>query len=229
MSLPLVFIGGNKGGVGKSLASMALLDYWLASNSQRPVFLIETDTSNPDVAKTYGPTVPHFLPQLSEREGWIDLINELDSQPQTAVVCNLAAQTNSYWEQFGTTLLTALQEIERPATCLWMINRQRDSLELLAEFCEMAPGVKTHVLRNAYFGDERKFELYNGSEIRKNIEAAGGKSVTFPELADRITDQLYTHRLTLAQASGEAMPLGSRSEVHRWRIACASLFQQLGL
>ena len=229
MSLPLVFIGGNKGGVGKSLASMALLDYWLANDAKKPVFLIETDTSNPDVAKAYGDTVPHFLPQVSEREGWIDLVNELDGQRKAAVVCNLAAQTNSHWEQFGATLLTALREMKRPATCLWMINRQRDSLELLAEFREMAPGVKIHVLRNAYFGDERKFELYNGSEIRKEIEAAGGKSVTFPELADRITDQLYTHRLTLAQAAGDAMPLGSRSEVHRWRTACASLFQQIGL
>jgi hypothetical protein len=61
------------------------------------------------------------------------------------------------------------------------------------------------------------------------IETAGGKSVTFPELADRITDQLYTHRLTLAQAADDSMPLGSRSEVHRWRTACAGLFQQIGL
>ncbi len=78
MSLPLVFIGGNKGGVGKSLASMALLDYWLANDAKKTVFLIETDTSNPDVAKAYGETVPHLLPQISEREGWIDLVNELD-------------------------------------------------------------------------------------------------------------------------------------------------------
>lgn len=119
--------------------------------------------------------------------------------------------------------------MKRPATCLWLINRQRDSLELLAEFRDMAPGVKIHVLRNSYFGDERKFELYNGSELRKEIEAAGGKSLTFPELADRITDQLYTQRLTLAQAGADSMPLGSRSEVHRWRTACAELFRQIGL
>lgn len=229
MSLPLVFIGGNKGGVGKSLASMALLDYWLTNEPLKPSFLVETDTSNPDVAKAYGETVPHYLPQISEREGWIDLVNELDGQRNAAVVCNLAAQTNSLWELFGATLLTALGEMKRPATCLWLINRQRDSLELLAEFRDLAPGVQIHVLRNAYFGEERKFELYNGSEIRKEIEAAGGKSLTFPELADRITDQLYTQRLTLAQAAGASMPLGSRSEVHRWRAACATLFAHIGL
>jgi hypothetical protein len=208
---------------------MALLDYWLSRTPPVPSFLVESDTSNPDVAKAYGSSVPHYLPQLSEREGWIDLVNELDSQPHAAIVCNLAAQSNSLWEQFAPALLSALRQIKRPASCLWLINRQRDSLELLAEFRDMAPGVKIHVLRNAYFGDERKFELYNGSEIRKQIEDAGGKSLTFPELADRITDQLYTERLTLAQSGDSSMPLGSRSEVFRWRSACADLFGQIGL
>jgi len=84
------------------------------------------------------------------------------------------------WEQFGGTLLSGLSQMKRLATCLWLINRQRDNLELLAEFREIAPGGKIHVLRNAYFCDERKFEPYNGSELRKEIEAAGGKSITFP-------------------------------------------------
>ena len=53
--------------------------------------------------------------------------------------------------------------------------------------------------------------------------------MTFPELADRITDQLYTQRLTLTEAGGDSMPLGSRSEVHRWRTDCAALFEQIGL
>ena len=67
MSLPVVFVGGNKGGVGKSLASMALIDYWLSQNPAKPVFLVETDTSNPDVAHAYGKTVPHYLPQIGVR------------------------------------------------------------------------------------------------------------------------------------------------------------------
>ena len=157
MSLPLVFIGANKGGVDKSLASMAIVDYWLTTDDKKPVFLTETGTSNPDVAKANGETV-------------LDLVNERDGQRKAAVVCILAAQANSHREQFGATLLTALRAMKRPAACLWIINHQRDSLELLAEFREMAPGVKIHLLRNTDFGDERKFELYNGSEIRKEID-----------------------------------------------------------
>ena len=64
MSLPFVFVGGNKGGVGKSLASMALLDYWLSSEPAKPAFPVETDTSNPDVAKVYGNPFPSACPDL---------------------------------------------------------------------------------------------------------------------------------------------------------------------
>jgi hypothetical protein len=231
MSLPVVFVGGNKGGVGKSLASMALIDYWLSQNPAKPVFLVDTDTSNPDVAHAYGKTVPHYLPNITKRDGWIDLVDKLDEEDQrkSSIVVNLASQSNQYWEQYGSILLKGLQAMKRPAICMWLINRQKDSLELLAEFREKAAGVKIHVVRNAYFGEEQKFELYNGNEIRKEIEGAGGKSVTFPELADRITDRLYTKRMTVAEAGGKGMLLGSQAEVNRWREECAEVFAQMGV
>ena len=49
----IYIVGGSKGGVGKSMVSMALVDY--LRESKRKVILVETDTSNPDVAKAYGP------------------------------------------------------------------------------------------------------------------------------------------------------------------------------
>ena len=51
MSKAIFLVGGGKGGVGKSLMSMALLDF-LQAGGQEP-FLVETDTSVPDVFKTY--------------------------------------------------------------------------------------------------------------------------------------------------------------------------------
>jgi MinD-like ATPase involved in chromosome partitioning or flagellar assembly len=55
MSNTIFLVGGGKGGVGKSLMSIALLDF-LQASGQRP-FLVETDTSVPDVFKTYGEAV----------------------------------------------------------------------------------------------------------------------------------------------------------------------------
>ena len=45
------YVGGSKGGVGKSLFSFALVDYLL--NKDKSVLLVDTDTDNPDVYKAH--------------------------------------------------------------------------------------------------------------------------------------------------------------------------------
>jgi len=45
MNAPIVFVSGSKGGVGKSITTMAVLDYLATEN--RYVKLLEADTSNP--------------------------------------------------------------------------------------------------------------------------------------------------------------------------------------
>ena len=97
-----------------------------------------------------------------------------------------------------------------------MINRQRDSLELLKEYVTALPDAELHVVRNGYFGEEKQFELYNSSKLRKAVESKGGKSVTLPNLADRVSDDIYSQRLSLAQAQ-KKLPLGNRAELCRWK------------
>ena len=226
MSLPLVLVSGSKGGVGKSLTSMALVDHWMAQD--KPVFLVDTDRSNPDVWKAYEALVPSIAIDLTEPDSWIELVNELERHPQEHVVINMAAMSNAVVAQHGDTLLEALEPLQRSLVCLWLINRQRDSIELLSKFRGMMPGAQVHVLRNGLFGGEHKFELYNGSKQRQQVEAAGGKSVMFPELADRVADSLYTDRASITTAL-ETMSLGDRSALHRWRKQCAAMFEEVGL
>ncbi len=73
-----------------------------------------------------------------------------------------------------------------------------------------------HVVRNGFFGDEKKFELYNGSKVREEVEGRGGKSITLPDLADRVADDIYSRRISLGVAAKE-LPIRNRAEVWRWR------------
>ena len=97
-----------------------------------------------------------------------------------------------------------------------MINRQRDSVELLKEFLGAMPHALVHGVRNGYFGEERQFELYDGSKVRAAVEERGGQSMTFPDLADRVADDLYTKRLAIGVAA-KTLPIGNRAELGRWR------------
>jgi len=214
MAKGIYLVGGSKGGVGKSLVTMATVDYLLERGEN--VLLIESDTSNPDTWKAYKDSTETELLNLDEADGWIQLVNVCDSKPDSVVVINTAARNNQSVTAYGETLNSTLAELKRKLVTLWVINRQRDSLELLKEYMDAIPNTMVHVIRNAYFGEEKKFELYNNSKLRATIEGRGGKSVTFPDLADRVSDDLYSKRMSIAVALKE-LPIGNRAELMRWR------------
>jgi hypothetical protein len=214
MAKKIYLIGGSKGGVGKSMVSMATIDY--LQEQGESILLIESDTSNPDVWKGYHDSVVTELVNLDEADGWIQLINLCDSNQDSIVVINTAARNNTGVSAYGTTLNSTLAELQRDLVTLWVINRQRDSLELLKDYMDAIPDTLVHVLRNGYFGDEKKFELYNSSKTRSAVEARGGQSLNFPDLADRVSDDLYSKRLSIAKALKE-LPIGNRAELSRWQ------------
>lgn len=224
MAKSIYLIGGSKGGVGKSLVTMATVDY-LQERGEN-VLLIESDTSNPDVWKTYKDCAETELVNLDEADGWIQLVNLCDSNKDRAVVINTAARNNKLVSAYGETLNSTLAELKRKLVTLWVINRQRDSLELLKEYMGAIPNAVVHVVRNGHFGEEKKFELYNSSKLRTVIEERGGQSVTFPDLADRVSDDIYSKRMSIAVAMKE-LPLGNRAELARWRGEVEKVLERL--
>ena len=224
MEKPILLVGGGKGGVGKSLLSIALVDY-VSVTDGRP-FLVETDTSVPDVYKTYGGEIGADQVNLDEREGWIELLNLVESHPEDTIVVNTGARNQTGVSNFGRTLRKALPQLKRRLIVFWLIDRKRESLELLSDFIETLPEATIIVVRNMYLGTERKFQLYNGSKMRAAIEQAGGRSLNFPELADRVTDAMNKGRLTIAKAI-EELSFGDRMEVERWRDECKEMFAEV--
>jgi hypothetical protein len=227
MGKPIYLIGGSKGGVGKSMVTMALIDY-LTTAKDENVLLIETDTSNPDVYKTYGSETNGELVNLEEADGWMKLINLCadNTHGTSTVVVNTRASNNKGMEKYGENLSGALDELARPLVTLWVINRQRDSLELFMDYHQALPDGVVHIVRNGYFGDEAKYQLYNGSKLRSSIEKAGGRSLTFPDLADFLADDIYTNRMTIAQAARD-LPIGNRAELKRWKALAGAMFDQV--
>ncbi len=220
----IYWIGGSKGGVGKSMQTIALLDYLVTK--AEPVLLVECDTSNADVWKAYHEQIPAEGIDLDVSDGWVELINTCQSHPDKIIVINTAARNNEAVSKFGGTLDSALEELGRRLVTLWLINRQRDSLELLRSFQEAIPQAMVHVVRNGYFGEERKFELYNTSQFRQHIESKGGKSLTLPDLGDRVADDVYTRRLSVSEAA-RTLPLGNRAELNRWRAEVKKMLSEI--
>jgi CobQ/CobB/MinD/ParA nucleotide binding domain len=226
MTRPIYIVGGSKGGVGKSLVTMALVNH--LSETGEEVFVIDADTSNPDVWKCYAGEIAAELVNLDEADGWIRFVNICDENQDSVVVVNTAARNNTGVAAYGKTLSQSLDELQRQLVTLWVINRQRDSLELLQDYIDAIPNSTVHVFKNGYFGADAKFELYNGSDVKKSVEDQGGKSLLFPDMADRVSDDIYSNRLSIAKA-WQSMPIGNRAELRRWLEEVGKAFQPVVL
>lgn len=159
---------------------------------------------------------------LDEADGWINFVDYCDEHRDAVVVVSTAARNQEGVARYGATLSSTLGELGRRLVVFWVINRQRDSLELLRQFGETFPDAMTHVVRNGHYGTPDRFVLYQDSKIRKSVEAKG-RSLDFPELADRVADDLRSQRLSVRKAA-ESMPIGQRAELLRWRALYDAMF-----
>ncbi len=217
MNENIFYVGGSKGGVGKSKLSFALIDYLL--DGGKKVLVLETDTANPDVYKAHHPheseNMVCKIADLDTSTGWVELVN--------FAADFLAVRSNKGIAKYGATLRETLQELDRNLVTFWMINRQRDSVELLRSFLNSFPDSLVNVCRNLYFGSPEKFETYNTSKARTHIEK-NGKTLDFPDLGDRVADKLYSGRIPISVAFSE-FTIGDRAELKRWKIACDEMFK----
>jgi CobQ/CobB/MinD/ParA nucleotide binding domain len=220
---PIYLVGGSKGGVGKSMVTLALADYLQRQGIH--AVLLETDTSNPDVMKALRDEIRCAAYDLDDADGWIGFVNFCDTHRDAAVIVNTAARNQTGVTRYGGTLARTLEELGRQLVVLWVINRQRDSLELLHIFGQTFPDTLTHVVRNGYFGAPDRFTLYQESQLRKAIETKG-RSLDFPDLADRVADELRSQRISIRKAA-EMMHIGERAELLRWRALCNVMFSKV--
>ena len=222
----LYFIAGSKGGVGKSILTMLLADY-LTQYLKRKIILIESDTSNPDVGKTFvnNDDVEVVSLSLDNANGWIALVNYCE-ESEKDILINSAARSGEAIEKFSGTLIGSLEELNRTLDSFFVINRQRDSIELLKRYMDVVPG-ELHVVRNTFFGAPEKFELFNNSKTKIEVEKRGA-IIDLPDLADRVTDDLYSNRFSIAKAAVE-MPLGNRAELKRWRSLGWRMFDDINI
>jgi hypothetical protein len=217
------YIGGSKGGVGKSLFSFILTDYLLSQ--ERNVLLVETDTDNPDVFKAHKnlamPNLHCVMNALDDADGWAELLDTVQRYPEHTVVINAAARTKNSTANYGDIMQGALREMQRKLVVFWVINRHRDSIELLHSFQQAFPDTVIHACRNLHFGDPERFELYNASKAREMVELTGA-TLDFPVVANRVVDWLYSKRMSIRAAYPE-MPFGTRAELQRWRARCGEM------
>jgi len=229
----IFYVGGSKGGVGKSMVSLTLVQFLIDKyGDTKTIHLIETDESNPDVGRVYRGKIPVSTALLDDKEdGWILLSNIIEGSSNSLFVINSAARSNLGVAKHGANFSAVLSDgaIPYDFVTFFPINRQKDSVLLLCDYLQAMTFGKIYVIRNTYFGDPERFRLfakYYDSELI--LQKRVSNILDFPELSDIIADEFYTGGKTIP----ETLPqLGAfaRQSFKSWQEKVCKMFENTGI
>jgi hypothetical protein len=181
------FIGGEKGGVGKSLVSRLLAQYLI--DRELPFLGFDTDRSHGALLRFYS---GYASPVLVDRYEALDSIIEAAiEQPNRRLLVDLAAQTHDplvkWMDESG--VLEMAGESGFSITYWHVMDSGRDSVDLLKKLLDRFGARLGYVLvRNQMRGDD--FSLLERSGEQDRAEALGARTVSIKHLSDAIIQKI---------------------------------------
>ena len=179
----LNFIGGEKGGVGKSVASRVLAQYFI--DRGRPFVGFDTDRSHTSFTRFYA---DYASPIIVDNYEGLDLVAAVFEEPPVegkakSVIVDLAAQTAaplSRWIR-DSDLISLMAEMGVTVNLWHLADAGKDSVDLLDRLLNTyGPGPNYIVVKNLGRGSD--FSLLDESAALKKALALGGRVVTLTTL-----------------------------------------------
>jgi hypothetical protein len=215
----LHFIGGEKGGVGKSVVARILAQYLI--DRQIPFLGFDTDKSHGSLLRFYA---DYAAPVVIDRyEGLDRIIEAAAEQPERRIIVDLAAQTYSFLTQWmeESALLDIKDELGIAVTYWHVMDSGRDSsdllIKLLDQFGSRLPLV---VVLNEVRGSD--FAILESSGALARARELGAQVVALRKLQDTTMQKIEAHNTNFWAAStrgskdGSALGLLERQRVKNW-------------
>lgn len=180
-------VGGEKGGVGKSMMSRLLAQYFI--DHELPFVGYDTDRSHGSLLRFYA---DYALPTLVDRYEALDrIIESAVEYPGRRVLVDLAAQTHDplvkWMDESGVLDMADLSGI---ALNYWhVMDSGRDSVDLLARLLDRFGQRLRYVLvKNQMRGDD--FSLLETSGQMERALSLGARVVTVKKLHDVVVQKI---------------------------------------
>lgn len=215
----LHFIGGEKGGVGKSMVSRILAQYFI--DHALPFTGYDSDRSHGALMRFYA---GYASPVVIDDYANLDRVVEAAAAGGDArVLVDLAAQTHHalmrWMDDSG--LIELAPEAGLSITYWHVMDAGRDSVDLLRRLLDTLGGrVAIVLVLNALRGD--RFDMLEASGERERALALGARIVTLGHLDDGTVQKIdardtsFWAALNPPQAGGAALGLLERQRVKVW-------------
>lgn len=197
----LHFIGGEKGGVGKSLMSRILAQYMI--DQGLPFLGFDTDKSHGSLLRFYADfTSPTVIDQYESLDRIIESGVE---EPERRILVDLAAQTHQFlvrWiEDSG--VLDLSGELGLNLNYWHVMDSGQDSVDLLRQLLDQfGDRLKLIIVLNQVRGEN--FDLLAASGQLNRAQELGAKAITLPRLQDTTMQKIDGHSLSFWAATNNA-------------------------
>jgi hypothetical protein len=229
------FIGGEKGGVGKSVVARLLAQYFI--DQGKPFCGFDTDRSHASFTRFYSDYAsPVIVDSYEGLDNIVGMFEDDDpSTPRPRVIVDLAAQTAAplaRWVKDSD--LIALMDSLNVRVYFWHVaDVGKDSVDLLDKLLETYGNDPRYVVvRNEGRGTD--FSLLDNSEALKKARILGAKVITLPQLHEssmrKIDRRNATFLASTQTKSGEdALGMLERQRVKSWLKHSYAAFDSLSL
>jgi hypothetical protein len=213
---PIIFVEGYKGGVGKSIVALTLIEY--CKSRDMKVAIIDTDTTNPDIDNIYHGTLPCKKINLEEKDGggWIKIASFAHDHPETIIVSMKAGSKDS--TLINSTMVTdCLKLLNRPVNLFFVLGIQKQSVALFVEALELFPSANAVVaVKNLKNGDLDEF--FNYDDVKKDGFIPDHViDMTFPRVHASVSLQLTDDDVTISDLlASDSLRIGQRAALQGW-------------
>ncbi len=231
----LNFIGGEKGGVGKSVVARVLAQYFI--DKKEPFTGFDTDRSHTSFTRFYADFAAPVI--VDTYEGLDQIAAELEVPAEGGkrqhVIVDLAAQTAaplSRWVR-DSDLLPLMAEMGVVVNFWHVADAGKDSVDLLDRLLNTyGAGPNYIVVKNQGRGSD--FSQLDGSAALKKVQALGGLVVSLPQLHEASMRKIDRQNASFWAAAhntagADALGMLERQRVKTWLRATYAVFGTLPL
>lgn len=223
------FIGGEKGGVGKSVTARVLAQYFIDKGLAFTGF--DTDRSHHSFNRFYA---DYASPVMVDNYEGLDLIvSAFEDNPQQNVIVDLAAQTSSPLAKWigDASLLELFVEMGIRVNFWHVMDDGRDAVDLLGKLIDTyGKGPNYIVVKNQGRGTD--FVLLKNSYALQKAESVGAQIIELPRLHDASMRKIDQHNTSFWKAvndreSPHSLGILERQRVKTWLKNCYQVFDQI--
>ena len=223
------FIGGEKGGVGKSVTARVLAQYYIDRGVAFTGF--DTDRSHNSFNRFYSDYASPVV--VDSYEGLDLIVAAFEEKPEQNVIVDLAAQTSRPLSQWikDASLLELFSEMGITVNFWHVMDDGRDAVDLLSRLVDTyGPGPNYIVVQN--HGRGSNFVLLQNSHALQKAEALGAHVIELPRLHDASMRKIDQHNTSFWKAihdrdSADALGILERQRVKTWLKNCYEVFDRL--